>query len=281
MKQTRHKYEYSVNVNSNSAGANVIKMVGKNKKVLEVGCGPGSLAKELSGFAECKITGLEFDIEAIKKAKEFCEKVIHADLNTEEWIDKFKILNQFDVVLAADVLEHLNDPHTTLTKMVKLIKKDGFIVISLPHVGHASILACMINNDFKYGDWGLLDRTHIKFFCIKNIQDLIDSSNLKIIDFAFVRKHPHETEFSEVWARTNSSIRKSLLTSDYSDVYQVVIKAVPLTSSLKAVKLMPHDKKRQLNYTQLKAVKSTLKKILPDKSKPLIREFLKMFGIFV
>jgi 2-polyprenyl-3-methyl-5-hydroxy-6-metoxy-1,4-benzoquinol methylase len=276
-----HKYDYSVDVNSNSAGANVIRMVGKNKKVLEVGCGPGSLAKVLSGIAGCKITGLEFDIEAIEKAKEFCEKIIHADLNGEKWLDQFKTLNQFDVVLVADVLEHLNDPLTRLTKMVKLIKKDGFIVISLPHAGHASVLACMINNDFRYGDWGLLDRTHIKFFCMKNIQDLIDSSNLKIIEFAFVRKHPHETEFSEVWARTDSSIRKSLLTSDYSNVYQVVIKAVPLTSPLKAIKLMPHSKKRQLNYTQLKSVKSALKKIVPDKSKSLLRKFLKMFGIFV
>lgn len=44
--------------------------------------------------------------------------------------------------------------------------------LSLPHVGHAAIAGCLIDEDFEYRQWGLLDRTHVRFFGIKNVQNL-------------------------------------------------------------------------------------------------------------
>jgi 2-polyprenyl-3-methyl-5-hydroxy-6-metoxy-1,4-benzoquinol methylase len=164
MSEERHNYEYDVDTSSETAPANVVRMVGHGKRVLEVGCGPGSITRILAEQSQCRVTGFELDPEAIKKVRPFCEVVIQADLNSEEWPHLIDDSEQFDVVVAADVLEHLYDPWTTLKRMVQFISPNGYLVISLPHIGHAAVMGCMIDGDFNYRDWGLLDRTHIRFF---------------------------------------------------------------------------------------------------------------------
>jgi 2-polyprenyl-3-methyl-5-hydroxy-6-metoxy-1,4-benzoquinol methylase len=167
-KDTRHNYEYDVELDGNTAPAEVVRMVGSNKRVLEIGAGPGSITKHLYDPGKCHITALERDGEAIKKLTPYCDAVYQADLNDASWPD---LLNKdtFDVIVAADVLEHLYNPWATLEQMKSLLRDDGYIVVSLPHVGHCGILACLINGDLQYRDWGLLDKTHIRFFGIKNI----------------------------------------------------------------------------------------------------------------
>jgi len=124
-------------------------------------------------------------------------------------------------------LEHIIDPWTTLRLASSLLNEHGSIVVSIPHASHAAILSCLLNNDFDYRDWGLLDRTHIRFFSMKNIQALFESAGLAIIDFSFVLKHPNETEFAEAWAALPSRTRAILETGEFANVYQVVIKAIP------------------------------------------------------
>ena len=57
MKNKRHNYEYDVDVASETAPANVVRMVGHNKQVLEIGCGPGSITKILAPQNNGKVTG--------------------------------------------------------------------------------------------------------------------------------------------------------------------------------------------------------------------------------
>ena len=238
MVANKHNYEYEVDTNSQTGPANVVRLVGQDKRVLEIGCGPGSITKILAEQGGCKVTGLELDPEAIKKVAQYCVKVMQADLNSSEWPQLLKN-DKFDVVVAADVLEHLYDPWKSLQRMVPLINDSGYIVISLPHVGHAAVASCLINGDFDYRDWGLLDRTHIRFFGLKNIEDLFAQANLKIIEARFVTKQPEETEFAESWARLSPTVQDALMSSKHAKVYQVVVKAVPISRAGDALSLMP------------------------------------------
>ena len=185
--------------------------------------------KILATQGQCSVIGLELDSDAIEKAKPYCKRIFQADLNSNDWPRLLDDFERFDVVLAADVLEHLYDPWTALQRMVPLINQQGYLVISLPHIGHASVLACLMEGDFKYHDWGLLDRTHIRFFCLKNIEDLFAQANLKIIDVSYVIKHPLETEFAANWTRLSASVQEVLMSSTHAGVFQVVVKAVPLS----------------------------------------------------
>lgn len=238
MADQRHNYEYEVDTTSRTAPAYVIRMVGRQKRVLEVGCGPGSITKLLAGQGQCRVTGLELDPVAIKKVSPYCEVVMQADLNAATWPDLLDGEGQFDVVVAADVLEHLYDPWTALQRMVPFIRPDGYLVVSLPHVGHAAVAACLINGDFEYRDWGLLDRTHIRFFGLKNIEALFSRAGLKIIEASYVVKPPEESEFAAVWSRLSVEIKAALSSNAHAHVYQVVVKAVPLDYPGDAISLV-------------------------------------------
>jgi 2-polyprenyl-3-methyl-5-hydroxy-6-metoxy-1,4-benzoquinol methylase len=229
MIEDRHKYEYEVDLSSDSAPAYVAELVGKNKRVLEIGPGPGSITKVLQSAGNCRVTAVELDSEAIKKLRPYCDKIIQADLNSMDWRQLQADIGHFDVVIAADVLEHLYDPWSTLQKMVAFLSPHGHLVISLPHTGHASIMSCLINSDFEYREHGLLDRTHIRFFGLKNIEALFTQADLKIVEARYVIKSPEETEFAGGWDRLSFPIRDVILNTPHSHVYQVVVKAVPLS----------------------------------------------------
>ncbi|MDZ4313722.1 MAG: class I SAM-dependent methyltransferase [Azonexus sp.] len=241
--QEKHLYEYSVDPESHTAGAFVVEFVGTGRHVLEVGCGPGSITRVLATAQQCRVTGVELDPDAIEKVTPFCDAVIRADLNSPDWPGLVSDKAPFDVVVAADVLEHLYDPWKVIGRMARLLGPEGFLVISLPHACHAAVASCLIDGDFQYRDWGLLDRTHIRFFGLANMQTLFERGGLKIVDYRFVIKPPEETEFAASWARLPASLRRTLGNVPHADIYQVVIKAVPSDHTGTALTLKPPQHK--------------------------------------
>jgi len=235
--EQRHKYEYQVDPAADTAPARVVRMVGAGKHVLEIGSGPGSITRLLKEVNQCRITALEIDLEAIEKVRPYCEAVHQADLNDPSW-PALLSATRFEVVIAADVLEHLYHPLAALTAMKNLVRQGGCIVVSLPHVSHAAIVACLLDEDFEYRDWGLLDRTHIRFFGIKNMQSLFTQAGLKIIEAEFVIRHPDATEFAQRWSGMSELAKTAALANPFALVYQVVIKAVPLEAEGEALSLV-------------------------------------------
>jgi len=238
MKQERHNYEYQVGMDADSAPARVVRMVGENKCVMEIGAGPGSITRLLTSVSNCRVTALEIDSEAIKRLAPFCERVYQVDLNDKAWSGVVQSRDRFDVVVAADVLEHVYEPLSVLTAMKGFLNEDGYMVISIPHVGHSAIHACLLEEDFEYSDFGLLDRTHIRFFGIKNIQKLFEDAGMKIIHAEFVVRNPEHTEFANRWSRISPEIRSVLAKNPFGSVYQVVVKAVPDHAAGEAISLM-------------------------------------------
>jgi len=234
----RHKYEYQVALDADSGPARVVRMVGENKRVLEIGCGPGSITKLLAGKSNCKVTALDIDAESIEKIQDYCEHAYQADLNDPAWTQILGERTKFDVLVAADVLEHVYGPATVLSGMKTLLADDGYMVISLPHAGHSVIHACLFDEDFEYNDSGLLDRTHIRFFGIKNMQTLFEDAGMKIVDAEFVVREPEHTEFSKRWRRTPQELRDALAKNPFGLVYQVIVKVVTVTSGEKALSLI-------------------------------------------
>ncbi len=127
--ENRHNYEYEVDLNGDTAPARVVRMIGQGKRVLEIGAGPGSITRHLKETGNCTVTALEVDEEAIKKLSPFCEKVYSVDLNDPVWPELLSDEGKFEIVLAADVLEHLYDPWATLEAMKNLITDDVDILL--------------------------------------------------------------------------------------------------------------------------------------------------------
>lgn len=233
----RHKYDYSIDLQSDHVGVRILRLVGERRRVLEIGAGPGSITRLLQEHGKCLVTAIELDADAIECLSQFCEHVYQCDLNQAGWTEIVVVEGKFQVVVAADVLEHLYDPLMTLRGMKSVLTDDGCIVISLPHIGHQSVLASIAAGNFEYHDWGLLDRTHIRFFGINSMQQLMEDAGLKIVSAEFLVRAPEQTEFARDWAAIDSELRASLEKIPFGQIYQVVIKAVPLSAPGDPLKL--------------------------------------------
>lgn len=159
----------------------LISFIGNNNKgsiVLEVGAGSGATLLELkkSGIAS-KIYG--YDIVDICLDKKEFEHFIVGNIELEE----IPFNTKFDIIILADVLEHLIEPEKVLEKLTPFLNQDGHIYISLPNIRYfKAIYQILLKGDFKYEEEGILDKTHLRFFCKKNMKELISySSELELI----------------------------------------------------------------------------------------------------
>ena len=87
----------------------------------------------------------------------------------------------FDAVLCADVLEHLVNPWRMVGLLARSLKPGGVFLSSIPNVrNHRALRAIVLDGDFRYADAGLLDRSHLRFFCRRNVRDLFEGAGLVV-----------------------------------------------------------------------------------------------------
>ena len=157
---------YQVDMLSENSHALAVKLIGKNKRILEIGTSTGPLTKILSSLGNT-IIGIEIDPEAAEKAKKYCEKMIIADVEVLNFSDYFE-KGEFDCIVMTDLLEHLKWPEKILSKVRNYLSENGFLVVSIPNICHGDVILNMMKGDFKYREMGLLDITHIRFFAFFN-----------------------------------------------------------------------------------------------------------------
>lgn len=282
------KYDYEFGESDGSAAATIVSMVGNNSRVLEIGAGPGSIARVLKNKNGCNLTAIEIDPVSVEKLKMFCDAVYCLDLNDEKWASTFAGIEKFETIVAADVFEHLVHPLATLKLAKTLLSQQGQIIVSLPHVGHAAVMACLFNSDFCYRQDGLLDRTHLRFFGVKNMQDLFDDAGLNIEEVSFVVKSPSSTELMTQWQKLEPNIKKVLLTSKFATVYQVVVKVSKITEISKNIDiaaLIPPKPRVSLVQIIIPSVRLRLfirefvKSNIKPRTKQRIRQFARMLGL--
>lgn len=274
MKQ-RHKYEYKVDLNDeNHVASKVVRMVGSNRRVLEIGAGPGSITRLLKETKGCAVTAVEIDAEALPYLEPHCEQVFQRDLNDPAWLEGLARPDGYEAIMATDVLEHLLDPWGTLAALKPLLAADGHVVISLPHAGHNAVIAALLSGNFRYHQWGLLDRTHIRFFGLQNIADLFINAGFAIIEADYIRRAPEATELADLWNKLPQKMRSALRESAHGDIYQVVIKAIPQAPGVKGMKRLIPPRGPRPHYVR-ETLKSWLRPWLPA---PVRRSLVRLLG---
>lgn len=154
----------------------------RNLKILEVGAAYGETLFYLKqkGIAQ-EVVGIDVFEDTKNKAnyKEI-DKFIFGNI---EEIELPQYENYFDLILLPDVLEHLIEPKKVLEKLKKCLKKDGNIVLSIPNIRHYSaFVKIFVKGDFKYEENGLFDYTHMRFYCRKNINELVTASGYSVLE---------------------------------------------------------------------------------------------------
>jgi 2-polyprenyl-3-methyl-5-hydroxy-6-metoxy-1,4-benzoquinol methylase/glycosyltransferase involved in cell wall biosynthesis len=212
-----------------STDANVLSLVGKNKRVLELGCGAGHMSRALREQG-CTVVGIEIHPEAAQKAASICERVIVEDLDYLNF-ERELGTDRFDVVLAADVLEHLKDPLFILQTIKQFVLPRGYVVISVPNVAHISVRLALLAGKFPYGETGLLDQTHIRFLTRESIEQLMEDADLAIGHFERITNLPDQPPHFEVPYDPTvlpPSLVEQLLHDPEALTYQFVLSGYPL-----------------------------------------------------
>jgi 2-polyprenyl-3-methyl-5-hydroxy-6-metoxy-1,4-benzoquinol methylase len=129
-------------------------------RVLDLGCGSGRVAAELRSQGHV-VVGVDAAPEPETARR--VDRLVTADLDAGLPVE-VKEAAPFDVVVAADVLEHLRAPDRLLRELHDVCTPETILVVSIPNIGHWYPRLRIGLGRFDYDHRGILDATHMRFF---------------------------------------------------------------------------------------------------------------------
>lgn len=130
----------------------------QTRNVLEIGCASGNTGKMLKQERGCRVSGVELHPGMAEVARGKLDEVFQGEFQSME------IKERFDLIVAADVLEHQVDVGAFLRRMAALLETGGRILMSIPNIGYYAIVEDLMAGRWDYVPQGLLCITHLRFF---------------------------------------------------------------------------------------------------------------------
>ena len=175
-----------------------IMQMEKYRKILDVGCGEGQLGVQIKGISDVvKVYGVEGDSQRAETARGRLENCWHVDLNSPNWIEPLRDI-EFDLIIFADVLEHLAEPDRVLSQALELLHKNGQVITCIPNIRHWSTFYYLgVLGKWPANERGIFDKTHLRYFARKNILSLLKDANLSVL------RETRNVRLIEPWSWTN------------------------------------------------------------------------------
>ncbi|MDZ7732907.1 MAG: bifunctional glycosyltransferase/class I SAM-dependent methyltransferase [Acidimicrobiia bacterium] len=145
------------------------------RRVLDVGCDDGSLAARFRAAGH-EVTGV--DAEEHPETKVRLDRFVRADLDGGL---PAAVGEDYDIVVAADVLEHLRNPEALLRRFHDVLRPNGSVVVSVPNVGHWYPRLRFASGHFDYDRRGILDRGHLRFFTRRSFTRLARRCGYRVV----------------------------------------------------------------------------------------------------
>jgi glycosyltransferase involved in cell wall biosynthesis len=151
-----------------------LEAVPDGSRVMDLGAGPGHLARELVE-KRCSVTLV--DRLAPTQVPRGAEVMLR-DLDS----DPLQLdLSKVDVLLLLDVIEHLREPERFLAALRRnLDHRPRTLVLTTPNVAFVIQRLMLLAGQFNYGKAGILDRTHTRLFTFRSLRRLLVDSGLRI-----------------------------------------------------------------------------------------------------
>jgi methionine biosynthesis protein MetW len=157
----------------------VLDAVPAGARVLDVGCAGGHLAAELARRG-CAVLGVELDAGA---ARARGVEVLEGSIDDPAL--RARVPGELDAILCADVLEHLPRPDDTLAFLAGRLRAGGRAIVSLPNAGHWTMRRALLRGRFPQEDFGLFDRTHLRWFTRGSARALVELAGLTVAGESF------------------------------------------------------------------------------------------------
>jgi glycosyltransferase involved in cell wall biosynthesis len=220
--QTRYESKLDFEGSSHSQ---VLEMVEKGSRVLDIGGGNGWIADQLRDRSGCEVTIVD---QFFRDQPELKHRTISMDLSREVP----ERLGEFDAVLMLDILEHL--PRAQQTRILDNLRNEQTektrFLISVPNTAFFPLRAVFfLFGQLNYGRRGILDDTHAFLFTRKSLRELLADCGFRIAGMRFTPP-PYELALGagNPWralTRLHAFLAR-LLPSIFA--YQIIVEATPL-----------------------------------------------------
>jgi glycosyltransferase involved in cell wall biosynthesis/ubiquinone/menaquinone biosynthesis C-methylase UbiE len=168
--------EYQLKPSEDSSHGRIIAMLSARPpaKILDLGCSGGQLSARLQAMGH-DVTGV--DVSELPGVRDRIAAFVKADLNDGIPV---AVGSGFDVVLCADVLEHLANPGALLSQIHDVLAPEGVTLCCVPNVAHWYPRTRSTLGMFDYDQRGILDSTHLRFFTRRSISKMVERQGFSI-----------------------------------------------------------------------------------------------------
>lgn len=246
--QKNQEYERTISLDSNDSLTKIIGLIPPNSTILELGPATGYLTRHLTNKLGCIVDCIEVSPSMAEAVRPFARTLIVGDLNT---LDFRSILpnDEYDIIIAADVLEHLSYSNTVVEQAYALLKENGKILVSVPNIAHASVIGALCQGDFPYSKDGLLDKSHTRFFTRRSICHELTQHGFMIEKIDPVCKAPHETELGDTPGDLPIEVETYLSSLPDAMVYQFIISGCKGKAAENIIEV-PSNREIQAHYVE-------------------------------
>jgi len=189
------------------------------RSILEFGCGEAPLGAALKARQRCRVVGVELDRDAAAIARRRIDDVYTGDIR-----EIIGILNEkFDWIIGGDIVEHLDDPWSFLSDLRRISAPGGRLLLSLPNLANASVIADLLAGRFDYVYMGLTCAGHLRFFTRQSVEEMLRMSGWEPVEITpqQLAVTPQGTELMERLERAHVEFsRDDLVASGYYVVAQ-------------------------------------------------------------
>ena len=171
----------ALNERPHGGHAKLLALVGSGKRVLDVGCSSGYLARPLVERG-CTVVGIEQDEAAAETARQVCAEVLIGDAETMEL--PFPE-GSFDIVLCGDLIEHLRQPGQFLARVRPFLRENGHLVLTTPNVANWTMRLGLLAGRWRYTERGILDRTHLQLFTRNTLVEMLEHARYRVLELDY------------------------------------------------------------------------------------------------
>jgi len=168
--------EYDLKQDAETSHQRIVRWLERRPpgRILDLGCADGRLGEMLRACGH-DVTGV--DVSKADGVGERLNSFIEANL--EEGVPA-EVGGDYDVVLAADILEHVRRPGRLLVQAQQTLHPRGTVITSIPNFAHWYPRARVALGRFDYDRRGILDADHVRFFTRRSFERLAASSGLSV-----------------------------------------------------------------------------------------------------
>jgi len=153
----------------------------KEKNILDIGCYDGTFLFLVKNKKN-KFYGIETSDYGVRESR---KKGIAVERFFIDDKTKLPFKNDFfDLVIAGEIIEHIYDTDFFLREIYRLLKKDGFLLISTPNIasfGRRLMLFFGLNPIIEISPNEQNSSGHIRYFTFRTLKKLLKKHGFKII----------------------------------------------------------------------------------------------------